>query len=101
MIENLTVSNCAANKSVAVSWTINQTFPDDVINVTYIQNYGRSNMLWEFSKVSNDWFSKSFHNFCLYLFPTSYLLTACFKEIIGNLASWQNPPQGLYEVTKK
>ena len=78
MIENLTVSSCEANKSVTVSWTINQTFPDDVINVTYLEDYKRSDITWEFNKVSKDYFSKSFRNFNLCLLPTLNLLKFYF-----------------------
>ena len=78
MIENLTISSCTANKSVTVSWTINQTFPDDVINVTYLVDYKRSGITWEFNKVSNDYFSKLFRNFYLCLLPTLNLLEFCF-----------------------
>ena len=53
MIDNLTISNCTADKSVTVSWTINQTFPDNVNNVTYLEDYQKSGIWWEFDKVSN------------------------------------------------
>ena len=62
MIDNLTISNCTADKSVTVSWTINQTFPDDVNNVTYLEDYQKSGICWEFDKVSNAFSLKTFRN---------------------------------------
>ena len=62
MIDNLTISNCTADKSVTVSWTINQTFPDDVNNVTYLEDYQKSGIWWEFDKVSNAFSLKTFCN---------------------------------------
>lgn len=51
MIQNVTVSNCTANKSVTVSWKINQTLPDDVLNIIYLESSRRSNIYSEFDKV--------------------------------------------------
>ena len=62
MIDNLTISNCTADKSVTVSWTINQTFPDDVNNVIYLEDYQKSGIYWEFDKVSNAFSLKTFRN---------------------------------------
>lgn len=53
MINNITVSNnCAVNKSVTVSWRINQTFPDDVNSFIYIQNNATDKTM-ELPNVSN------------------------------------------------
>lgn len=53
MIKNITVSNnCAANKSVKVSWRTNQTFPDGVRSLIYIQNNATDTTM-ELPKVSN------------------------------------------------
>ena len=62
MIDNLTISNCTADKSVTVSWTINQTFPDDINNVTYLEDYQKSDIYWEFDKVSNAFSLNTFRN---------------------------------------
>ena len=60
MIDNLTISNCTADKSVTVSWKINQTFPDDVNNVIYLEDYQKRDIYWEFDKVSNAFSLKLF-----------------------------------------
>ena len=62
MIYNLTVSNCTADKSVTVSWKINQTFPDDVNKVTYLEDYQKRGIYCEFDKVSNAFSLKTFSN---------------------------------------
>ena len=56
MIQNVTVSDCTANKSVTVSWKINQTFPDDVLNIIYLESSRRSNIYSEFDKVRSAFF---------------------------------------------
>lgn len=51
MVNNIKVyNNCTTNKSVTVSWTINETFPVDVKNFIYIRNVKTGNLI-ELSKV--------------------------------------------------
>ena len=62
MINNIKVyNNCTTNKSVTVSWTINETFPIGVKNSIYIRNAKTDNLI-ELSKVRFTTFILSLKN---------------------------------------